>query len=314
MSKRVFIALILLVAAPGRAGTVALTFDDLPIFGRTKPVADGVAITRKLLGGLHARRIPAIGFVNESQLVDDPAGRTALLARWLDAGMDLGNHTFSHPSLNTLPVDDYIADAAKGDAVTKALDAAHGKTPRWFRFPFLETGPTLAIRDRFAAWLASDGYRVAPVTMENADDIFAMVYDEEIGRHDRRAAREVRREYVAFSRRIIPWYRSAARALLDREPPYILLLHASRLNADSIGALATILRQEHLHPVSLDTAMADPAYALPDAYAGPNGDDWLERWAYTQHKDLPWDALPVPPGAISLEAARLDAVPAPAKP
>jgi len=314
MSKRALIALILLVAAPVRAGTVAWTFDDLPVFGKTKPVADGDAITRKLLVGLRTNRIHAIGFVNESQLTDDPAGRTAILARWLDAGMDLGNHTFSHPSLNMLPVDDYIADAAKGDAVTKRLDAEHGKTPRWFRFPFLETGPTLAVRDRFAAWLASDGYRVAPVTMENADDLFAMVYDEEISRHDRRAARKVRREYLAFSRRIIPWYRSAARMLLDREPAYVLLLHASRLNADSIGALATILRHAHLRPVSLDTAMTDSAYALPDTYAGPDGDDWLERWAYTQRKDLPWDTLPVPPGAISREAARLDAAPKTARP
>ncbi|UAJ11123.1 polysaccharide deacetylase family protein [Glacieibacterium megasporae] len=310
MSKRALIALILLAASPVHAGSVALTFDDLPVFGRTKPVADGAAITRKLLAGLQANHIHAIGFVNESQLEDDPAGRTALLARWLDAGMDLGNHTFSHPSLDTLPVDDYIADAAKGDAVTRVLDAAHGNVPRWFRFPFLETGPTLAIRDRFAAWLRSDGYRVAPVTMENSDDIFAMVYDEDIGRGDKRAARKVRREYIAFSRRIIPWYRSAARMLLDREPAYVFLLHASRLNADSIGALAGILRHEHLRPVSLDTAMTDPAYSLPDTYAGPNGDDWLERWAYTQKKDLPWDVLPVPPGGISLEAARLDSGPA----
>jgi peptidoglycan/xylan/chitin deacetylase (PgdA/CDA1 family) len=307
MPKRALIALILLIAAPATAGTVALTFDDLPIFGRTKPVTDGVAITRKLLHALRARHIPAIGFVNESQLEDHPAERTALLARWLDAGMELGNHTYSHLSLTTTPVDDYIADAAKGDVVTRVLDKAHGRTPRWFRYPFLETGPTLAVRDRFAAWLASDGYRVAPVTMENADDVFAMVYDEDIARHDRRGARAVRRAYLAFSRRIIPWYRSAARALLTREPAYVFLLHASRLNADSIGELARILRHAHLRPVPLNAAMTDPAYTLPDNYAGPNGDDWLERWAYTQQKDLPWDDLPVPPAAIAAESARLDA-------
>lgn len=308
MSSRVVIAaLLVLFAAPARGGTVALTFDDLPVFGRTKPVADGVAITRKLLRGLRAHRIPAIGFVNESQLEDDPAGRTALLARWLDAGMALGNHTYSHLSLTTTPVDAYIADAAKGDAVMRRLDAAHGMSPHWFRYPFLETGPTLAIRDRFAAWLASDGYRVAPVTMENADDIFAMVYDDDLGRHDRRAARRVRREYLAFSARIVPWYRSAARMLLGREPAYVFLLHASRLNADSIGALAGIMHHQHLCAVTIDTAMTDPAYALPDTYAGPNGDDQLERWAFTQDKDLPWDDLPVPPKAISAESARLDA-------
>ncbi len=79
--------------------------------------------------------------------------------------MDLGNHTYSHFSLTTTPVADYIADTARGDAVTRPLLAAKGRTERWFRYPYLETGPTLAVRRTFEDWLASAHYRVAPVTL-----------------------------------------------------------------------------------------------------------------------------------------------------
>ena len=132
----VWAVLALAFAAPAAADAVALTFDDLPVFGTARPVAEQTVITRKLLRGLVRHHLPATGFVNEINLEgpDRPA-RVALLTAWLDAGMDLGNHTYSHVSLTTTPVADYIADAADGDAVTKALLAARGRTERWFRYP-----------------------------------------------------------------------------------------------------------------------------------------------------------------------------------
>ena len=45
--------------------------------------------------------------------------------------------------------------------------------------------------------------------------------------------------------------------------------------------------------------MADPAYALTDDYAGPDGNEWLERWSVTLHRDLPWTTMPaVPPDIV----------------
>ena len=308
MHRRFALILLLAAAFPARAEPIALTFDDLPVFGHPLTVPQATAITERLLRGLRRHHLPAIGFVNEINLEGaDKAGRVALLKRWLDAGMDLGNHGYSHLSLTTTPVDDYIADTAKGDAVTKSLEAAVGKTPRWFRHPYLETGPTLAIRHTFEDWLARDGYRVAPVTMENADYAFAMPYDDALDRGDRKRARAVRRAYIAYSKAIVPWYRAAGLSLLGRHPAFVLLLHASRLNADSIGALAAILRHEKLHGVTLDAAMTDPAYAMVDDYAGPDGNEWLERWSVTMGKDLPWESMPKMPPGIKTASAALDA-------
>ena len=86
---------------PDRA--VAVTIDDLPSgMADRLPAAEITAMTAKLLGTLRDQKIPVVGFVNEKKLykpgeVDE---RIKALQMWLDDGFELGNHTFSHSSLN----------------------------------------------------------------------------------------------------------------------------------------------------------------------------------------------------------------------
>jgi peptidoglycan/xylan/chitin deacetylase (PgdA/CDA1 family) len=297
-------------AGPAPAEGVALTFDDLPTLSLTHSTAYAQTTTQELLDGLRRHRLPATGFVNEGKLEgEDRPERIALLSRWLDAGMDLGNHGYSHASLTKTPVDAYIADVSRGETVTRALLAARGRAPRWFRHPYLETGPTLEIRQTFEAWLGAHGYRVAPVSMENSDWMFALVYDDAILRQDPAGAARVKQAYLSYTAQVVPWYRQAALQLLGRRPAFVFLLHASRLNADSIDELARILKDNGLKGVDLDRAMKDPAYAIPDTYVGPEGDEWLTRWSLTLHKDLPWSSFPQPPDDIAAEDQRFDALP-----
>ena len=76
---------------------------------------------------------------------------------------------------------------------------------------------------------------------------------------------------------------SQARAIVGRELPQVLLIHASRLNAETFDALATGLERRGYRMVPLDLALEDSAYAtLPDRYTGPGGITWLHRWALTR--------------------------------
>jgi peptidoglycan/xylan/chitin deacetylase (PgdA/CDA1 family) len=302
------LASLLAGASVASAEDVALTFDDLPTYGPRGSIDDATRTMNALIKGLTRHHLPAIGFVNEIQLDGaDRNGRVALLSHWLDAGLELGNHSYSHLSLNKTPVEAYIADVARGEAVTRGLLAARGQREHWYRYPYLETGLTTDIRHRFEGWLAEHGYRVAPVTMEASDWAFADRYDEALARHDQTAARRIQSQYLDFTTRSIAWYRTAALGLLSRHPSFVLLLHASRLNAASIDALARILKQQKLHAVSIESAMTDPAYTITDTYVGPDGDEWLTRWSLTLHKDLPWATLPRLPTDIAQPT-----VPAPA--
>jgi hypothetical protein len=92
-----------------------------------------------------------------------------------------------------------------------------------------------------------------------------------------------------------------------------MLLHASRLNADSIDQLADILQKNDLKSVTLDQAMKDPAYRIPDNYVGPDGDEWLTRWSLTLHENLPYGVLPHVPEDIATYDAKVEAAPS-AKP
>ena len=171
------------VVAPLRqeGRSVAITFDDLPALAQgDRSVATYERITDGLLRALAEHRVPAIGFVNEEKLLTegrvDPR-RVATLRRWVDAGLELGNHAYSHPDFHTTPVDAYIADVARGDSVTRLVMQAAGRRPRFFRHPFLHTGRSLDDRRRFEGFLAERGYRVAPVTIDNYDYLFAAAYD-----------------------------------------------------------------------------------------------------------------------------------------
>ena len=295
------------IVTSARAEDVALTFDDLPTLTFTDDLAYQQQTTSELLAGLTAHHMPATGFVNERKLEGkNGEARIALLARWIDAGMDLGNHTYSHLSLNKTDVDAYIADVAKGETTTRSLLSTRGRTLRWFRYPYLETGLTKHVRQTFESWLVAHGYRVAPVTLENSDWQFAIPYDDAILRNDNVTAAHIRREYLDYTTQMVRWYRQAALSLLDRRPALVFLLHASRLNADCIDRLAEILRNNDLHPVPLDKAMRDPAYKIADTYIGPDGDEWLSRWSLTLHKDLPWDSFREPPADIVAADNRLE--------
>ncbi len=281
MLRLIFTAVLLVICATAGAASaegVALTFDDLPTMALTGDAPYAAATTNALLNGLRRHHLPATGFVIGEKLEGDGGvAQTRLADAWLAAGMGLGNHTFSHASLNRTPVASYIAEVSRTDGILRPLLAARHRPLDWFRHPYLETGLTLDARRTFEAWLSGHGYRVAPVTMENSDWVFALPYDDAILRQDTAGAARIKRAYLDYATKAVVSYRTAVLQLLGRRPSFVFLLHATRLNADSMDQLADILRRNDLQPVTLDRAMRDPAYKIADTYAGPDGDEWLSR-------------------------------------
>jgi hypothetical protein len=201
---------------------------------------------------------------------------------------------------------DYVADIARDDTLLRSLVRPPTRRPLWFRHPYLETGPTQADREGIAAWLDQHGYRVAPVTVETSDDAFALPYDDALIRGDRPRAKAIRAAYLAYSARSVDWYRRAALDLFGRRPALVFLLHASRLNADCVDELSSLLRRRGLRPVSLAAALSDPVYGLPDGPPDANGDSWLDRWAVVLRKPLAWNDFPEPPADIVAADRLLD--------
>ena len=313
------IAPLVLLAQPAAAreepGKVALTFDDLPALSLFADQPYVNYLNDMLLRGLKRHHLPAIGFVNESKLDEiDRAQQIANLRKWLDAGMNLGNHTFSHESPDELGGPGYIADIAKGEPVTRELLAERHKKRAWFRHPYLETGIPEAVKREIDTWLTAHGYRIAPVTIDADDWEFAEPYDDAISRHDEARRLRIQKQYLEYTERTVAWYQKASEGLFGRRIALVMLLHDSRLNADSIDDLAALLKRRNLRGVTLDEAMKDPAYRTHDPYVGHDGIEWNERWSQELHKDLPWASYQDPPKNIVEEYDRNNHDQRPAKP
>jgi peptidoglycan/xylan/chitin deacetylase (PgdA/CDA1 family) len=214
-------------------------------------------------------------------------GLRRVLDRWLESGADLGNHSHSHFNINQVPLADYTEDIVKGEPVLRAALEAHGKTLRYFRHPYLFTGPTPEIKHGMQAFLDAHHYRVAPVTIDDADYEYAALYT-------RPAYRErVRREYVPYMESVVAFFEERSVEVVGREFPQILLIHDSQMNADLMPDLLAMFRRRGYSFIALDQALADDAYRLPEGYVGRNGFSWIHRWSKT--KGMPGRGEPDPP-------------------
>jgi hypothetical protein len=87
-----------------------------------------------------------------------------------------------------------------------------------------------------------------------------------------------------------------AKQTVGYEPKQILLLHANQLEGDHIGELLDLFRKRGYRFITLEDALSDQAYSLPDTYVGEEGTGWLDHWAITQGK--PPQGSPVFPQAV----------------
>jgi len=268
---------------------IAITFDDLPVISSTiRDVAGHRQITTRLLESIRSNRVPAIGFVNEDKLLSGgkrDAAQVALLQMWLDAGLELGNHTFSHLDLHTTPLPAYQEDVIRGESATSRLLRNKGAKLRYFRHPYLHTGRDIETKEKLEEFLARRGYRVAPVTMSNSDWIFSAAYERALENGDTPLQKRIVEAYIPYTERIVEYFEEQSIDLLGYEPKQVLLLHANLLNADCFDNLAQMIRNRGYTFVTLDRALQDQAYQSLDTYTGPGGISWLHRWVITKgHK------------------------------
>jgi peptidoglycan-N-acetylglucosamine deacetylase len=266
---------------------VAITIDDLPAAaGNAMSAAAITEMTSKLLTTLRDQKVPVVGFVNEKKLykfgeVDE---RIKALRMWLDYGFELGNHTYSHSSLNKVGLKAWEDDVIQGENVIRLLLAERHMKLRYFRHPFLDTGRDLQTRRQAEAFLVERGYRIAPVTLDAWDWMYAPVYDDAKQRGDTKLQDDLIKTYLSYSDSVFAYSEQLSKQTLGYEPKQILLLHGNQLEAEHIGELLDVMRKRGYRFISLEDALGDQAYSLPDTYVGEEGTSWLDHWALTMGK------------------------------
>ncbi len=300
MGKLFAIALLLVSIASAQKveRTIAVTIDDLPVVVTQSDAKKREDITRRLLGHIGRAKVPAIGFVNENKLYIDGKRneeQVSLLKMWLDSGLELGNHTFSHRSADAITVDEYTSDIVRGEEITKELLAKKAMKMRYFRHPFLQTGSDMSKKTAIYKFLADRGYTVAPVSIDNADYIFARAYDNAHDKEDADLMKRVGEAYVPYMEAKLDYWERQSMKTLGRPMSHTLLLHANSINAEFFDDLAAMLVKRGYKFVTLEESLKDEAYRLPDNFTRRAGISWLHRWTLDKGREfvVP-DEPPVP--------------------
>jgi peptidoglycan/xylan/chitin deacetylase (PgdA/CDA1 family) len=287
---------------------IAVTIDDLPVVSTRGDLKNRQEITKKLLKHITEAKITAVGFVNEGKLYKDDKrieDQIDLLRLWLDVGLELGNHTFSHRSLNNIELKTYQADILRGEIITKELLEAKGKQMRFFRHPFLQTGLSLEVKSGLNKFLEENKYSIAPVTIDNADWIFARAYDNAFDKKEKKLMKQIGAAYVPYLESKMDYWERQSVKLFDREIKQILLLHANFINSDYFDDIAKMLKKRGYEFITLEEALTDEAYKLPDTFVKRAGISWLHRWALDRGRENVLPGEPKTPDFV-MKAAGVD--------
>ena len=302
MRRLLLLIFIVGFAASARAQTtrtMAVTIDDLPYIRMNDApyLPSARTATAKILSTLKKHKAPAVGFVNERQLDygNDREGRIALLREWVNSGMVLGNHTYSHPDFNQLTVAQFEEEIEKGDVVTRQLMQSRRTYQLYFRHPMTHTGDTFEKKEAIEKFLAARGYKVTPHTIENSDFIFNVGYAQAVQKGDTALAKRLRDAYLDFTIAATEFAEKISPQLFGREIPQLLLIHSNDINADCLDELLRRFEQRGYKFVTLDQVMSDPAYETKDTYVNKFGPTWFVRWSKSKGMNLDFSGDPDPP-------------------
>ncbi len=248
-------------------------------------------MTKQIVDGLGGA--PAIAFANPGRAREMSAEELQrVLGIWTSGGVELGNHTNTHPDFHKTAPAEYFADIL---AAEEALRPARGgRRCEYFRHPYLRTGVTKESREALARFLAEQKYRVAPITVDTSDYVCALVY--------KREGRAVLEQYVPYLESVFAFFEKRSTEVLGREIAQTLLIHANQLNADAMPQFLAMLRRRGYRVVSMGEALQDPLYKTKEEYMGSSGISWIHRWGLAKGMPIAWE--PDPPKAINDSYAR----------
>ena len=257
---------------------VALTFDDMPAAAALPSGMTRTQIATQLAEELKASHLEGTyGFVNASKLENDPDAQQALRA-WVAVGMNIGSHTWSHPSLTASTVEAFEQDIAKNEPALRQY--AQSRDWHWFRYPFLWEGDTLEKRHAIRSYLSEHGYRIAQVSLDFEDYAWNDAYARCAAKQDNTAIDWLRQSYLDTAKEYIALGRAEQRIAFGREIPNVILLHETAFTTFMLPSLLDLLRGEGFTFASLPEVESDAAYTMdPDAplkYGGTLPDQFMD--------------------------------------
>ncbi|RZA03590.1 MAG: polysaccharide deacetylase [Proteobacteria bacterium] len=248
------------------ASDIAITVDDLPTHGGLPAGMSRQAVAEIFLRTFNENKVPQVyGFINAVGFEKDHSLR-AILSAWTMAGHPLGNHTYSHLDLNLTDAATFIGDIEKNDAFLRQTSGT-----RFFRFPYLHEGNTLAKRTKVRESLKRMSYRVAPVSISFQDYAWNDPYLRCLTQKDGASIRWLKDSFIESAIAGLTYAEKLSLAIYGRQIPQILLLHIGAFEAEVAGELIAKLKLRGDSFITLEKAVSDAAYEEDPGLAFENG-------------------------------------------
>lgn len=247
-----FICLCLSTSCLADDREIAITIDDLPFVGSGSNTPASLKRTQDrfmaIVNTLVDNQVPATGFViggavakNEWDLLEQFHNQ---------AGLTLGNHTYTHRSLNGLTAEKYIEDIERAD---KKLESVMSE-PKYFRYPYLAESKGEK-KQKVLDWLNEHQYTVAPVTIDSKDYEFNARFYRIPYRNRAKSIDSFKKGYLAFIWKQTLRAEQQAQKVDGQPKKQILLLHANLLNSLCLSDIITLYRSHGYKFISLSEAL-----------------------------------------------------------
>ena len=308
MNRRTFTKTLgLSVAALGLGGVPALASKQLTPFSITMDDfywTNAVKLTaternEAILGTLRAHSNKGALFVIGRNI--DSAEGKELLAQWDKAGHMIGNHTYSHRNYNAPEADvaAYQEDILRAEALLKDFP----QFKKYFRFPMLKEGDTVAKRDAMRAFFAEHGYRNGHVTIDNSDWAIDQRLTARLKKDPAADLKPYRDFYLDHMWARAQYYDKLARRVVGRRISHTMLVHFNLLNGLFLGDLIKMFHSKGWNLIDAEEAFADRVFASNPKVV-PAGESLI--WSLAKEKGRLAKSLRYPAEDSVYENARMD--------
>lgn len=250
---------------------IAITFNDLPAAEGFRDT-DRDAITYLTLQALRKHDIKTVGFVVGNQIEES----FDALGEWLNDGHKLGNMTFSKQDYNQLGIEQFITDIREGEQALDVMLDGFGQTERYFRYPYLHYGNDVRKKKQVQMYLDAQGYVIGHVTVVVDDYLYNLTLEKMGKEPDSQQYIALLNEYINHVLDQIEHAEHLSQQMFQRYCRQILQLSANRLNAVFLDEMLTAIENMGYEFITLDNALGDELFMMPEGYFGSRGVGYLE--------------------------------------
>lgn len=241
---------------------IAITIDDLPFVGSGTSTPGNLKRTQErfmaIVNTLVENQVPATGFAIGGAVANN---EWELLQTFRNQGLTIGNHTYTHRSLNSMSAEKYIDDIEHADTKLASVMTE----PKYFRFPYLAEGKGEK-KQKVFEWLTAHQYTVAPVTIDSKDYEFNAQFYRIPYRQRAQSIKQFKKRYLAFIWKQTLKADQKAKKVEGQPIKHILLIHANLLNSLCLGDIIEMYKSNGYKFITLaDALKGNTASPINDA-------------------------------------------------